>query len=59
MVKNKKIVDTTLEQAREWGDALYLEDGLVLTNRISNAPIPQEPTRMNFILMALCRKGRA
>lgn len=59
MVKNKKIVDTTLEQAREWGDALYLEDGLVLTNCISNAPIPQEPTRMNFILMALCRKGRA
>ena len=59
MVKNKKIVDTTLEQAREWGDALYLEDGLVLTNRISNAPIPQEPTRMNFILMALCSKGRA
>ena len=59
MVKNKKIVDTTLEQAREWGDALYLEAGLVLTNRISNAPIPQEPTRMNFILMALCRKGRA
>ena len=35
MVKNKQIVDTTLEQAREWGDAQYLEDGLVLTDRIS------------------------
>lgn len=59
MVKNKQIVDTTLEQAREWGDAQYLEDGLVLTDRISSASFPKEPTRLNYILMALCRRGRA
>ena len=59
MVKKNNIVDTTLEEARSWGNALYLEDGLVLTDRIAYAPIPKEPTRMTFILMALCRKGQA
>ena len=56
---NKNIIDTTLEQAREWGNALYLNDGLVLTNQIANAPISREPQRMNFIMMALCCKGQA
>ncbi len=59
MVKKNNIVDTTLEEARSWGNAQYLEDGLVLTDRIAYAPIPKEPTRMTFILMALCRKGHA
>ena len=59
MVKKNNIVDTTLEEARSWGNAQYLEDGLVLTDRIAYAPIPKEPTRMTFILMALCRKGQA
>lgn len=56
---NKNIIDTTLEQARKWGHALYLTDGLVLTDQIAHAPISREPKRMNFILMALCRKGQA
>ena len=56
---NKNIIDTTLEQAREWGNALYLPGGLVLTDQIAHASISQEPQRMNFILMALCRKGKA
>ena len=56
---NKNIVDTTLEQAREWGNALYLSDGLVLTDKIAHASISKEPIRLNFILMALCRKGKA
>jgi AraC-like DNA-binding protein len=56
---NKNIIDTTLEHAREWGNALYLNDGLVLTDQIAHAPISREPQRMNFILMALCRKGKA
>ena len=59
MVKKNNIVDTTLEEARSWGNAQYLDDGLVLTDRIAYAPIPKEPTRMTFILMALCRKGQA
>ncbi|MBO6144886.1 MAG: AraC family transcriptional regulator [Prevotella sp.] len=45
--------------ARHWGNAEYLVEGLVLTDRIADAPIPTVPTRLNFILMALCRKGKA
>ena len=54
-----RIIDATLEEARRWGNAKYLNEGLVLTDRISDAPIPTRPTRLNFILMALCRRGRA
>ena len=53
------IIDTNLEMARHWGNAEYLAEGLVLTDRIADAPIPTVPTRLNFILMALCRKGKA
>ena len=53
------IIDTNLEMARHWGNAEYLVEGLVLTDRIADAPIPTVPTRLNFILMALCRKGKA
>lgn len=59
MVKKNNIVDTTLEEARSWGNAQYLDDGLVLTDCMAYAPIPKTPTRMTFILMALCRKGHA
>ena len=55
---NKNIIDTTLEQARKWGNALYLTDGLVLADQFDHASVSKEPERMNFILMALCRKGQ-
>lgn len=58
MVK-KDIIDASLEMARYVGNAEYLEEGLVLTDRIGDAPISKEPKRMNFILMALCRRGQA
>ena len=56
---NNNIIDTTLEQARKWGDALFLNDGLALTTQIARAHISREPQRMNFIMMALCCKGQA
>lgn len=60
MVKEKNnIKNTTLEEAKNWGNAEYLEEGLVLTDRIADAPIPREPTSMSFILMALCKHGKA
>lgn len=59
MAKKNIIIDATLEEAKTWGNAEYMDDGLVLTDRITDAPIPTEPTRLNFILMALCKKGRA
>ncbi len=57
--KNIIVVDIHLESARQWKNVLYMEDGLVLTNRISNAPIPEHAARLNFILMALCLNGEA
>ena len=59
MVNSKNIIAASLKEARHWGNASYMEDGLVLTDRITDAPIPKDPTRLNFILMALCKKGRA
>jgi AraC-like DNA-binding protein len=54
-----QIVDISLEEAKKWEHAKYMGNGLVLTDHISNAPIPQGPTRMSFILMALCQQGSA
>jgi AraC-like DNA-binding protein len=51
--------EASLKEAKLWGNAEYLEEGLVLTDHIANAPYSHEPTRLNFILMALCNKGSA
>jgi AraC-like DNA-binding protein len=56
---NNRITDATLEEAKQWGNAEYMADGLILTERISEAPISQSSTRLNFILMAMCKKGKA
>ena len=55
----KNIKDVSLDEAKNWSNASYMPEGLVLTDCITDAPIPQEPRRMNYILMALCRRGRA
>ena len=57
--KHHHIVDITLEEAKTWKNAKYMDNGLVLTDHIADAPIPQTPARMNFILMALCQQGTA
>lgn len=59
MNRKNNITDTSLEEASRWGNAEYMAEGLILTDRISDAPIPSTPTRLNFILMALCRRGKA
>ena len=51
--------DISLQTVRQWGNAISLADGLVLTNQIAGNDLPQEPVRVNFILMALCLKGQA
>jgi AraC-like DNA-binding protein len=35
-----------------------MDDDLLLTERINEAPMPTEPRRMNFILIGLCTKGQ-
>ena len=58
MVK-RTIIDTHLTDVSRWGNAVYMDEGLVLTDRVSTHPFPHEPTRMNFIVMALCTQGSA
>ena len=49
----------SLDEARHWGHAEYLADGLVLTDNMAFSPLSQGPIRMNFIVMALCKNGEA
>jgi AraC-like DNA-binding protein len=49
----------SLSEARHWGNAEYMADGLVLTDCMDKALLSQGPVCMNFIVMALCKKGEA
>lgn len=51
--------NVNLDEARQWVNAEYMADGLVLTDSIAHSLLSQGPVRMNFIVMALCRKGEA
>ncbi len=53
------ITDTTLEEAQMWNHSIYLEDGLVMNDGLGNSLDFKQPTRINFIWMALCQKGSA
>lgn len=53
------IKETDLNKVKTWSRSVFLDDDLLLTDRISEAPIPTEPRRMNFILIGLCTKGEA
>ncbi len=48
-----------LSDARYWGNAEYMADGLVLTDSIDKELLSQGSICMNFIMMALCKKGEA
>ena len=52
-------LNINLDEARHWGNAEYMADGLVLTDSIADSPLSQGSVRMNFIVMALCKKGEA
>jgi AraC-like DNA-binding protein len=53
------IIDITLEETRKWGNAVFLNEGLVLTDQIMAERLSAGPARLEFILMALCQKGTA
>lgn len=48
-----------LDEAYKWGNAEYMADGLVLTDSMAHSLLSEGPARMNFIIMALCKKGQA
>lgn len=59
MKKEKiQIKETDLNKAKSWSESVYLDDDLLLTERINEAPMPTEPRKMNFILIGLCTRGR-
>ena len=53
-----QIKETDLNKAKTWSESVYLDDDLLLTEHINEAPMPTEPRRMNFILIGLCTRGQ-
>jgi len=51
--------NVSLRDVSQWGNALSMADGLVLTDNIDHAFMSQGPVCLNFIVMALCKKGEA
>lgn len=54
---DKNITETSFEKAKEWAYGEYMDEDLILLDRLADAPFPKEPRRMNFILIGLCTKG--
>ena len=57
MVK-QPIKETDIQKAKTWQNSGFIEDDILLLDKMSEVPIPREPRRMNFILIALCTQGR-
>ena len=57
-MKKLQITETSMALAKQWENSGYLEDDLLLLEHMSAVPFPQEPRRMNFILIALCTSGQ-
>ena len=53
----KRIVETNITKARSWTSCVSLDSDVLLIDRLSDAPFPKDPRRMNFILICLCTKG--
>lgn len=53
-----QIKETDLNKAKTWSESVFMDDDLLLTEHINEAPMPTEPRRMNFILIGLCTKGQ-
>lgn len=58
-MNNKKIDETDIRNTKEWRHACFVEDGIMVTENMSAAPVPGGPRRINFILLALCTNGEA
>ena len=56
MVKTQ-IKESDLSKAKTWSESIFLDDDLLLTENINEAPMPTEPRKMNFIIIGLCTKG--
>lgn len=57
--KANQIKEIDLKDAKAWGKATRMGNGLILTNKIDCSTLSQGIFRFNFILMALCCQGEA
>ena len=54
----KQIVkESDLNKVKLWSEPVCLDNDLLLTEHIHEAPMPKEPRKMNFIAIGLCIKG--
>ena len=53
-----EIKESDLNKAKTWSESVFMDDDLLLTEHINEAPMPTEPRKMNFIVIGLCTKGR-
>ena len=53
------IQDVNVNRPKILGASGYIEDDILLLDKLNEAPIPREPRRMNMIVVALCLKGKA
>ena len=57
--KQKPIQQANLERAKLLGSEAYIENEILLLDKLNAASIPHEARRMDMIVMALCLKGTA
>ncbi|GAA6529402.1 AraC family transcriptional regulator [Segatella asaccharophila] len=59
-MNNKDMKQVTISEAKTlYKTEDYIDDDLLLFDRVSDIPLPSEPRRMDCLLIALCTKGRA
>jgi len=59
IMEKVNIQDVNVNRAKILGASGYIEDDILLLDKLNEAPIPREPRRMNMIVVALCLKGKA
>ena len=52
------ILDSDLSKAQAWEGSVSLDKDLMLSDCIHKAPMPNDPRKMNFILIGLCTRGQ-
>jgi AraC-like DNA-binding protein len=55
--KQTSLKESDLKKAKEWSKSVFLDDDLLLTEHINEAPMPTEPRKMNIIIIGLCTQG--
>jgi AraC-like DNA-binding protein len=55
--KQTPLKESDLKKAKEWSKSVFLDDDLLLTEHINEAPMPTEPRKMNIIIIGLCTQG--